>query len=366
MPYPSLFRHGQINQTTLHNRILLAPMTRISAAEDGVPGETMRRYYTRFARGGFGALITEGIYVDQAWSQTYQCQPGIVNDRQVAAWREIVHDVRRAGSAIIAQLIHAGALSQANIWRDNTVAPSAVQPKGQQLAFYHGNGDYPLPEAMSEEQIQQVIRSFADSAGRAIAEAEFDGVEIHAANGYLLDQFFTDYTNKRTDRWGGDIAARLALTLEVIHAVRSKIGQHATLGVRISQGKVNDFHHKWQEGERGAREVFRLLQEAGVDYIHVTEYRAWQPAFSDSPLSLVEIARQAAPDTVIIANGGLDNGELAEQLLQQGADFVAIGKAALANPDWPLRVNAGETLQDLPADILAPIANIKPGETQAG
>ena len=139
-----------------------------------------------------------------------------------------------------------------NIYRPDSAGPSAVKPKGQQLEFYYGSGEYRTPRTLSEEQIRDIISSFADSAELAVSDATFDGVEIHAANGYLLDQFLTDYTNQRIDGWGGSPENRLAITLEVIRAVRGKIGAEKTLGVRISQGKVNDFHHKWKEGEDGA------------------------------------------------------------------------------------------------------------------
>ncbi|EPH6763160.1 NADH:flavin oxidoreductase [Cronobacter dublinensis] len=362
MYHSSLFESTSINCTPFRNRLMVAPMTRISASETGVPGKKMQDYYARFAEGGFGTIITEGIYIDQAWSQTYAFQPGIVNEEQTSGWKNIVEKAHKAGSRVIAQLIHAGALSQKNIYRPDSVGPSAVKPKGHQLEFYYGSGEYRTPVALTEEQIRDIISSFADSAGRAISNAGFDGVEIHAANGYLLDQFLTDYTNQRTDEWGGNLENRLAITLEVIRAVRSKIGVGKVLGVRISQGKVNDFHHKWKEGEAGAMTIFSLLASAGVDYIHVTEYKSWLPAFEGGKKSLVEIAREAVPDTIIIANGGLDNGEMAEKLLGMGADFVSIGKAALANPDWPQKVGAGLPLQELPEDILSPVADIKDKE----
>lgn len=362
MRHASLFEATFINRTLFRNRIMVAPMTRISASETGVPGEKMQDYYLRFARGGFGAIITEGIYIDRAWSQTYAFQPGIVNEEQICGWKNIVEKAHQRGARVIAQLIHAGALSQKNIYRPGSAGPSAVKPKGQQLEFYYGSGEYRTPRTLSEEQIRDIISSFADSAERAVSDATFDGVEIHAANGYLLDQFLTDYINQRTDGWGASLENRLAITLEVIRAVRGKIGAEKTLGVRISQGKVNDFHHKWKEGEAGARKTFGLLADAGVDYIHVTEYKSWLPAFADSNKSLVELAREAAPETIIIANGGLDDGETAEKLLGMGADFVSIGKAALANPDWPRKVSSGLPLHDLPGDILSPVADIKEKE----
>jgi len=362
MHYPTLFVPGSIAKQAFRNRIILAPMTRISATENGMPTETLRKYYTSFAKGGFGALISEGLYIDQTWSQTYVNQPGIASDAQAEGWKQIVHDVQQNNTLFIAQLMHAGALSQKNIWRSETIAPSAVRPLGEQLGFYHGEGEYPLPTEMTEQQILDVIDSFADSAERAVSVAGFNGVEIHAANGYLLDQFLTDYSNQRNDRWGGDLTGRLTLTLEVIKAVKKRLGDKAILGVRISQGKVNDFQHKWKEGEAGAKQLFSLIAEAGVDYIHITEYKAWESAFSDNTLSLAEIARQAAPDTTLIINGGLDNGELAEQVLEKGADFVAIGKAALANHDWPERVKNNIELDELSNSVLAPTAEIKPFE----
>lgn len=356
------FKSGRINQLALENRLVVAPMTRISASKTGVPGERMQRYYTRFAKGGFGAVITEGIYIDDEWSQTYDFQAGLINNEQVQGWRTITESLHMNGSKVIAQIQHSGALSQGNIYRSNTVAPSAIQPKGEQLEFYHGKGDYNVPLELSEDNIQDIIHSFAVAASRAVNEAGFDGVEIHGANGYLLDQFFTDYTNQRSDHWGGDIASRLSLILEVIHAVRQSVGPNTVVGVRISQAKVNDFHHKWKEGKEGAETVFSLLATSGVDYVHITEYEAWRPTFEDSPHSLVEIARKVAPELIIIANGGTDNMEKADKVLKLGADYIAIGKSALANPDWPERVESGKTLREFDSGILAPFANVKESE----
>ncbi|MFG6484895.1 oxidoreductase [Klebsiella quasivariicola] len=354
-----LFQSTRINQKMASNRLVVAPMTRISASETGGPGERMKRYYTRFARGGFGTVITEGIYIDDVWSQTYSFQSGLINAEQVHGWREITDSLHRSGSLVIAQIQHSGALSQGNIYRPETVAPSSVRPRGEQLEFYYGKGQYPIPHELTDGQIRDIIRSFADTAVRAVNEAGFDGVEIHGANGYLLDQFLTDYTNQRTDHWGGDIASRLSLILAVISAVREAVGPDSIVGVRISQGKVNDFNHKWAEGVKGAGSVFSLLAASGLDYIHLTEYEAWQPAFDDSPLSLVEIARQHAPQLTIIANGSVDTGEKAEKVMALGADLVAIGKSALANPDWPSRIRENKALREFDRSILSPRADVK-------
>jgi len=246
-----------------------------------------------------------------------------------------------------------------------TVAPSAVRPVGEQMTFYRGEGQYPLPRELSESEIQDIISSFGDAASYAVFDAGFDGVEIHGANGYLLDQFFTDYTNLRTDRWGGDIASRLQLSLNVIRAVRQRVGQAIPVGIRISQGKVNDFFHKWANGEDDARIVFTLLAGSGIDYLHLTEFEAWQPAFPDNPLSLVELARKYAPQLTIMANGSLHNESRAQQVMQMGADFIALGRGALANHDWPERVAAGEEIREFDSAILGPIANIKDAELPA-
>ncbi len=244
------------------NRLSVAPMTRISASAAGVPGERMLSYYQRFARGGFSLITTEGIYTDKAYSQTYRDQPGLTDRQQAAAWRRIVDAVHAEGGRIFAQLMHGGALAQGNPHRPDTVAPSAIRPKGTQLTGYHGDGPYALPREISEAEIAEAIQGFANAARLAIEVAGFDGIEIHGANGYLLDQFFTDFSNRRTDRWGGDIVERFGLSLEVLKAVRAAIGPSVPLGLRISQGKVNDFRHKWAEREQGAARVFGLWPRA--------------------------------------------------------------------------------------------------------
>ncbi|AYN96413.1 NADH:flavin oxidoreductase [Pseudomonas sp. LTJR-52] len=358
----TLFTHFDINGVSLNNRLAVAPMTRVSANEDGTPNDTMNRYYERFARGGFGLIITEGLYTDQAYAQGYAYQPGMSDNEQAQAWKPLVDTLHAQDSKVFAQLMHAGALTQGNRFRNDTLAPSALQPKGEQMAFYRGQGFYPLPKAMTEADIADVISSFAQAAKRAVEVAGFDGIEIHGANGYLLDQFFTDYTNMRDDRWGGDIRQRLSLSLEVYKAVRSAVGANVPVGIRISQGKVNDFEHKWKEGEAGAEIVFGTLAEAGIDFIHVTEHEAWQPAFGEGP-SLVALARRYAPTVTVIANGKLHDPERAAQALEDGADLIAIGRGALANADWPQKVENAQALAEFDPSLLGPIAHIKASET---
>lgn len=358
----ALFAPIVINGHSVRNRLSVAPMTRISATQDGRATETMTRYYERFARGGFGTIITEGIYTDQAFSQGYVHQPGMTDEAQANAWKPVVSGIKAHGAFAIAQMMHAGAISQGNRFRDTTVGPSPIQPKGEQMAFYHGKGAYALPDAITEAQIADAINGFAQSAGRAIKVAGFDAIEIHGANGYLLDQFLTDYANTRADPWGGVTENRVRLILETFKAVRAQVGPKVPVGVRISQGKVNDYNHKWADAERDAEIIFGGLAEAGADFIHVTEFEAWKPAFAPGGASLMQLAKRHAPKAAILANGSLHNVEQAVAALDGGADIITIARGALANPDLPKRWSDRNALNDFDPRILGPIANIKEAE----
>jgi 2,4-dienoyl-CoA reductase-like NADH-dependent reductase (Old Yellow Enzyme family) len=358
----ALFAPLQINGLAVKNRLAVAPMTRVSSTGDGRATETMSRYYERFARGGFGTIITEGIYTDQAFSQGYPYQPGMTDEAQADAWKPVVNNIKAHGALAVAQMMHAGAISQANRFRDGTVGPSAIQPKGEQMTFYHGKDRYVLPAALTEEQIADAIAGFADSAARAIKVAGFDAIEIHGANGYLLDQFLTDYANDRTDRWGGATEHRVRLIVATFEAVRAKVGANIPVGVRISQAKVNDYSHKWAGAQRDAEIIFGSLAEAGADFIHVTEFEAWKPAFAAGGPSLMHLAKRYAPKATIFANGSLHNIEHAVAALEDGADVITIGRGALANPDLPRRLSNGAALNEFDPAILAPIANIKETE----
>jgi 2,4-dienoyl-CoA reductase-like NADH-dependent reductase (Old Yellow Enzyme family) len=356
----------EMKQAVLRNRLAVAPMTRVTATETGVPTETMREYYVRFATGGFGLVVTEGLYTDQAFSQGYPYQPGLADDEQAREWAGITKEIQGHGALVFAQLMHAGALSQGNRFRSRTVAPSLVRPKGEQMSFYYGSGQYAEPAEISEAGIVEVIKGFVDSAIRAVRGAGFNGIEIHGANGYLLDQFLTAETNRRTDRWGGDVRARVALLAETVKAVKAEVGGEVPVGIRISQGKVNDFRSKWEGGVSDAEVIFSALAEAGADFIHVTEFEAWKPAFEGGHDSLIALARRYAPGVSIIANGGLHSPGRAAEALELGADIVALGRGALANPDMPKLLEQGKEPRAFDSAILGPIANIKDSELAFG
>jgi len=350
------------NGIAVRNRIAVAPMTRITASEYGLPTQTMFDYYLRFAKGGFGLVTTEGIYTDKAFSQGYRFQPGLADDEQAQAWSAFNRAMQAHGARVVAQLMHAGALSQGNVYRAHTVGASAIRPKGEQMRFYFGDGPYPQPKQITDTEIDEAVRGFVDAAHRAVTIAGFNGVEIHGANGYLLDQFLTAETNGRTDRWGGDTAARVQLLANVVKAVKLSIGHAAPVGIRISQGKVNDFASKWQHGEADAEVIFGTLADAGADFIHVTEHEAWQPAFEGTRDSLVALARRYAPNVTIVANGGLHTAERMESVLAAGADIITVGRGALANPDLPKLIERKREPKTFDGAILHPVANIKDEE----
>jgi 2,4-dienoyl-CoA reductase-like NADH-dependent reductase (Old Yellow Enzyme family) len=258
---------------------------------------------------------------------------------------------------IIAQLMHAGALSQYNKYTEHSAAPSAVKPLGKEMTFYYGSGDYSVPKSMSKEDIDNVIKGFVNAAKLA-KRAGFDGVEIHGANGYLLDQFITVYTNERTDEYGGELVNRLRIYKEIITSVREAVGQDFIIGIRFSQAKVNDFEYKWPEKETDAKYTFQSANRFGVDYIHTTESMAKEPAFEGS-LSLAEFAKKYG-DVPVIANGSVSNEDDAKQLIDSNqADVISLGKVALANQNWPNVVRDKQRLQEFNFDMFNPIADLK-------
>jgi 2,4-dienoyl-CoA reductase-like NADH-dependent reductase (Old Yellow Enzyme family) len=235
-----------------------------------------------------------------------------------------------------------------------------MQPVGQQLGFYRGEGPYPVPQELTLDDIVQLKKDFAAAAGRAQAVG-FDGVEIHGANGYVLDQFLTSYTNQRTDAYGGSTQNRVRLLVEVSQAVRQQVGADYTVGIRISQGKVNDYEHKWADGEQDAKIIFESLAQAGLDFIHITEFDAVQPAFGAGE-SLVALARRYGR-LPVIANGQLGEHDKAAALVDSGdASIVTLGKTALANPDWPARIAAAAPIAEFDFALLQPLAHIKDSE----
>jgi 2,4-dienoyl-CoA reductase-like NADH-dependent reductase (Old Yellow Enzyme family) len=354
-----LFTPFNIGGVSLSNRTALAPMTRISATEDGLVTDRNARYYAGFARGGFALIITEGTYSDTKYSQGYLHQPGLATPAQAQAWRPVVEAVHAEGSAMFAQLMHAGAQAQGNRYRQETVGPSAVAPRGEQLPFYRGSGPYPTPRSLDAHEIADIRRGFAEAARHAVA-AGFDGVEVHGANGYLLDQFLTDYLNQRDDAYGGSVENRVRLAAEVVDEVLQAVGSQIAVGVRISQSKVSDYDHRWAGREEDAEPIFATLARVGAHFVHTTEYRALEPAFTKGTETLAGLAKKYSGLPVIV-NGNLEDPRVSRSVLESGvADIIALGKGALAQRDWPRRVREGLKVTGEPdPDTFSPLADIK-------
>ncbi len=357
-----LFQPTSISSLELKNRLAVAPMTRVSATEDGCATQQMAEYYGRFAAGGFSFVIVEACYVDDQHSQGYHFQPGIINAAQEAAWKTVVDAVHAEGGKICMQLVHAGALVQgrnAN-YAEGAIAPSAVKPKGEMLGFYRGEGGYPVPREMTTDELIAVKDAFVSAAIHA-QKAGFDAIEIHGANGYLLDQFWTAHTNQRTDEYGGNARNRIRFDEEVVRAVIAGTQGKLPVGLRLSQSKVNDFEYQWAGGEQDAADIFPVLDEAGVAFIHITEHVATDEVFG-SGHSLSGLAKKYSKAPVIL-NGGLGDPSTAASVVADGnADIVAQGKAALANQDWPNKVQSGAALEEFDFGMLGPIANLDNAE----
>ncbi|MET8871504.1 NADH:flavin oxidoreductase [Nocardia sp. NPDC004604] len=356
LAHPALEPFG-LGSLKLRNRFAVAPMTRISAEPDGTPTAQMAEYYREYAAGGFGLIITEGIYPDAAHSQGYFNQPGLVTDGHIAGWRAVVDAVHGAGGPIVAQLMHAGAISQGNAYGFETIGPSAVAPRGQMMADYGGvGGAWNAPREMTARDIDDVVTGYAAAAENA-RTAGFDGVEIHAANGYLLDQFLTDYTNQRTDDYGGPVQNRIRLTVRVLRAVRDALGDFP-VGVRLSQTKVNDFTYRWPGADADARVVFAALSDA--TYLHIaSEGRNFiETSRFPSGSTITQLAR-AVSGRPVIANGGMHALPQAADVLTGGhADVLSLGQGALANPDLPRRVETGAPLAPFDHEMLHPMATL--------
>jgi 2,4-dienoyl-CoA reductase-like NADH-dependent reductase (Old Yellow Enzyme family) len=349
----TIFDRTAIRGRQLANRLVVAPMTRVSATAEGVPTHEMADYYGDFAAGGFGMIITEGTYTDEHFSKTNHYQPGIMNTEQILGWKRVVNAVHAHNALIISQLMHGGALSEC---REETIAPSAVQPVGLRSTDTGAvPSPFPVPRQMTAEDFETVKKGYVGAALNALA-AGFDGVELHAANGYLFDQLITPHTNLRTDQYGGDERNRLRFLMEVYVAVKKALPADFIVGIRVSESKVNDLTYRWPGGSETARRIFGVLAEIDPDYVHIAaEGGRWEreSVYPDG-LSSNSIAKSLLKSPVI-ANGGMHDVALAETLLNSNAaDLLSIGRAAIASPDWPRRIEKGEPVVPFFKELIKP------------
>jgi len=334
-----LFAPFRVGDITLQNRIVMAPMTR-SRAIGNVPNELMATYYAQRATAGL--IITEGT-TPAPEGLGYARIPGIYSEAQVAGWKRVADAVHAKGGRIFVQLMHTGRVGHpANLPEGAEIlAPSAVAAAGEMWTDTEGMQPHPTPRAMTEAEITGVIEAFAQGARNARA-AGLDGIELHGANGYLLEQFFHPATNLRTDAWGGDYKARGRFLLEVAKACAEAIGA-GRVGIRLSpHGVFNDMApyegvdeaYTWLAGELGA---------LGLAYLHVVDHSAMgAPAV---PQTTKDALRQAFKGTVILS-GGYDLPRAQADVAARKGELVAFGRPFIANPDLVSRLQKGLPLQE--------------------
>ena len=338
---PLLFGSTQFLGTPLKNRLVVGPMTRTSATDEGLAMPIMADYYAKYASGGFAMIIAEATYVDEAYSQGWWNQPGIANVAQRDAWRPVADAVHRAGARFILQFYHTGSVSQGNRFRKETIGPSAVRPPGTMAEHHGGSGLFQVPREITPAEMQEVIEGFVKAARYAV-EAGFDGVEVHAANGYLLDQFLTTDTNRRADDYGGTVANRVRFPAEVLQGVREALPRDKIVGIRLSPTKSANIEYSWPGGVEEARLICGTLGSVGNVYLHVSANLGIAEPVFGTPENLPVLARRFS-GMPVIACGMLDEPDRAERLLaREEADLVALSRAALADPEWPLKIRRGE------------------------
>ena len=336
MTYPHLFSAVRVGALTLPNRFVMAPMTRGRATADGVPTPRMAGYYG--SRAAAGLLVTEATAV-AAEGRGWLNAPGIHSDAQRAAWRPVTSAVHAAGGRIFLQLWFMGRVSHPDfLGGAQPVGPSPIVAKGESHTPA-GKKPYVVPRELSKPEIARIVQHYGNAA-RAARAAGFDGVEIHAANGYLPDQFLRDCSNQRTDEYGGSPANRARFLLEVTQAVAAA-WTPGRVGVRISPtGNYNDMQDS--NPEATFTHVARALNDLDLAYLHVSEPLPGSPMHV--PLPPVTPAIRKVWRGTLIVNGGYDAAK-AEQALADGAtDLVAFGVPFLANPDFVRRVRKGAAM----------------------
>lgn len=324
-----LFAPFMLSDMLLGNRIVMAPMTRNRAAPEGVPSSLMALHYGQ--RGDAGLVISESAPVS-AQGIGYPGTPGIYTDEQAQGWRKVTDAVHAKGGHIFAQLQHCGRISHPTLQvnEELPVAPSAIKPEGHAVT-YGGMQPFLTPRALGTGEVREVVDQFRKAAAVAKA-AGFDGVEIHAANGYLIDQFLRDGSNQRGDPYGGSPTRRLTFLLEIVAAV-SEIWPKGRIGVRLSpENRFNDMHDSDPAAHFGyyARELSKLC----LAYLHVLEgdMSATAPAVDYREM-------RSSFAGIYIANNGYDRSRAMAAIQQGSADLIAFGKPFIANPDLVTRLH---------------------------
>ncbi len=334
--HPTLFTPATVGRLALPQRFVMAPMTRNRALPSLVPGPQAALYYAQRATAGL--IITEATQVSDS-AAGYVFTPGIYDEAQVAGWRAVTDAVHAAGGRIVIQLWHTGRISHPVMRPDGStpVSASAIAAEGQVIT-YQGPQVLPTPRALTTAEISGIVADFAQAARNAMA-AGFDGIEIHGANGYLVDQFLRDGANHRTDGYGGSIANRARFLLEIVDAASAAIGAER-VGVRISP--ANPFNSMSDSDPAALTQyVAEALDARGVMYLHVTEGPAGGETGGTRPYTAIA---RAAFSGVLVVNAGYDADAAEAVLARREADLVAFGVPFLATPDLVARTRDGVPL----------------------
>lgn len=329
----------QLGNISLANRIVMAPMTR-SRSINNIPNELVATYYAQ--RAGAGLIITEGTS-PSANGLGYARIPGIFNEAQIAGWKLVTDAVHENGGKIFLQIMHTGRVSHPTNMPAGTrvLAPSAIGlTQSEMWTDQEGNQPYPTPEAMTTEDIAATIQEYVDAAKNAIA-AGFDGVELHGANGYLIDQFIHPDSNQRTDDYGGSVENRLRFALEVAQQVVDAIGAERT-GIRLSPyGVFNELSASYDTIDETYTQLAKGLSKLNLAYLHVVDHSAM--GAPEVPDSMKNLLRENFKNTFILS-GGYDLARAESDLQAEKGDLVAIGRPWIANPDLIDRFQAGAEL----------------------
>ena len=348
-----LFRPFRIKSLELSNRIVMAPMTR-GFAPGGIPGEPQAAYYRRRAEGGVGLILSEGTVIGRPASRNMAGIPLFHGEQALAGWQQVIDTVHAAGGKMGPQIWHTGSTVGSDGWEPDAPveSPSGLLAPGE-----------PRGETMSEEAIADTIAAF----GRAAADAKrlgFDTVEIHGAHGYLIDQFFWAGTNERADRWGGaTIRERSRFAGEVVKAVREAVGPDFPVILRLSQWKQQDYAARLAETPELMADWLQPLVNAGVDVLHCSQRRFWEPEFpeldGEKGLNFAGWAKKlTGAATISVGSVGLSGEFLAafggessstvgienliERMERDEFDLIAVGRALISNPDWVARIREGD------------------------
>lgn len=356
-PVQALFAPFRLGNLELPTRVVMAPMTR-SFSPGGVPNAKVVEYYRRRAAAGVGLIVTEGTTVGHKAANGYPNVPRFYGEDALAGWKQVVDAVHAEGGKIVPQLWHVG-----NVRRLGTEPDASVPGYGPMEKLKDGEV---VVHGMTQADIDEVIAAFAQAARDAKAIG-MDGVEIHGAHGYLIDQFFWEGSNQRTDGYGGDLAARSRFAIELIQAVRAAVGPDFPIILRYSQWKQQDYTARLVQTPEQLEAFLKPLSDAGVDIFHCSTRRFWEPEFEGSDLNLAGWTRKlTGKPTITVGSVGLD-GEflqfmvktdkvaepaslenLLERLNKEEFDLVAVGRALLVDPDWALKVREGREQDILP------------------